>query len=425
MALIETGTCKISNINNKGLGVGSTEMGVVELPYTLPGDVVEFERHKYRYRSNCITKQITELGAKRENAPCEFFYSCGGCLLQHVTKENYLKIKLGFLENTLAENKIDTQIKPIVVIEPGNRRRVNMSFAKKNDRLFLGFFRFRSNQIINIDKCIAVVAEISEVIAPFSMVLKEILENGQKGEVFITKVENGIDIAFEICNHPKLCDIKRQLLLNFAQANGVIRLLFRYRKNSDIIFSSDVPFVTFDSVPVEIDSYGFLQASAVSDKVLTSLVLNFLDFYNCNTQIKVADLFCGYGTFTIPLSNNFTLHGFENETKSITALKKAVENTNRNISVYKRDLFTNPLSTNELNEYKFAVVNPPRSGMNVQAQQLSSSSIQRICYISCNVETFAQDAKNLISGGYKLVEIVPVDQFYWSPHLEVVALFAK
>jgi 23S rRNA (uracil1939-C5)-methyltransferase len=45
--------------------------------------------------------------------------------------------------------------------------------------------------------------------------------------------------------------------------------------------------------------------------------------------------------------------------------------------------------------------------------------------VSCNAETFARDARILVDGGYKPGAVTPVDQFLWSPHIELVAAFAR
>ncbi|MGV2432571.1 MAG UNVERIFIED_CONTAM: hypothetical protein LVQ98_04350 [Rickettsiaceae bacterium] len=68
---------------------------------------------------------------------------------------------------------------------------------------------------------------------------------------------------------------------------------------------------------------------------------------------------------------------------------------------------------------------PTRAGAEEQIKELAKTKNMRICYISCNPETFARDAEILQNNGYKLKSVTPVDQFYWSPHLEIVGYFEK
>ena len=46
-------------------------------------------------------------------------------------------------------------------------------------------------------------------------------------------------------------------------------------------------------------------------------------------------------------------------------------------------------------------------------------------YVSCNPVSFARDARMLVDAGFRLERILPVDQFLWSPHFELAALFRR
>jgi 23S rRNA (uracil1939-C5)-methyltransferase len=90
-----------------------------------------------------------------------------------------------------------------------------------------------------------------------------------------------------------------------------------------------------------------------------------------------------------------------------------------------RDLFRHPLAPAELDRFEAVVVNPPRQGSEAQARALAASSVRTIVAVSCNPATFARDARILIDGGYALTQVTPVDQFLFSPHLELVAKFQR
>jgi 23S rRNA (uracil1939-C5)-methyltransferase len=71
------------------------------------------------------------------------------------------------------------------------------------------------------------------------------------------------------------------------------------------------------------------------------------------------------------------------------------------------------------------VFDPPRAGAMFQSQQLAKSAISRVVGVSCNPATFARDARILIDGGFQLTDLTIVDQFIWSPHVELVARFER
>ena len=79
----------------------------------------------------------------------------------------------------------------------------------------------------------------------------------------------------------------------------------------------------------------------------------------------------------------------------------------------------------ELDAFDAVVLDPPRAGAAAQAVELGLSKVPRIVYGSCDPGSFARDARTLLDGGYRLERLLPVDQFLWSPHVELIALFAR
>ncbi|MDB5411532.1 MAG: ygcA, partial [Rhodospirillales bacterium] len=75
--------------------------------------------------------------------------------------------------------------------------------------------------------------------------------------------------------------------------------------------------------------------------------------------------------------------------------------------------------------YDSVVFDPPRIGAKTQAAALAASRVRRVVAVSCNPASFARDARILIAGGYRLVDVKPIDQFVWSPHIELVAGFER
>ncbi|MFO1146140.1 MAG: hypothetical protein U1E33_06155 [Rhodospirillales bacterium] len=88
-------------------------------------------------------------------------------------------------------------------------------------------------------------------------------------------------------------------------------------------------------------------------------------------------------------------------------------------------LFVRPFTPAELARYAAVVLDPPRAGARAQAAALAASVVPTVVYVSCNPATFARDARLLADGGYRLEEVTPVDQFLWSPHVELAAVFRR
>ena len=58
-----------------------------------------------------------------------------------------------------------------------------------------------------------------------------------------------------------------------------------------------------------------------------------------------------------------------------------------------------------------------------RAGQVRASA--RVAGVSCNPATFARDARILTDAGFTLARVLPVDQFLWSPHVELVGVFER
>lgn len=144
----------------------------------------------------------------------------------------------------------------------------------------------------------------------------------------------------------------------------------------------------------------------------------------------VVDLFAGCGTFTAALARKSSVLGVEGEPKSLAAIDRALREQGpalklKPVELVVRDLFRRPIHMSELLKTDALVFDPPRAGAAAQVEMLAASSVPVIVGVSCNPATFARDARVLIDGGYRLTRVTPVDQFLWSPHIELVGTFIK
>jgi len=138
----------------------------------------------------------------------------------------------------------------------------------------------------------------------------------------------------------------------------------------------------------------------------------------------VLDLFAGLGTFTFALARGGPVHAVEGDVRTAAALARAAADQ-PSVTVERRDLARNPLPASVLARCAAAVFDPPRAGAARQAEELAASAIETVVAISCNPATFARDATKLVGGGYRLERVTPVDQFVWTPHLELAAVFRR
>ena len=89
------------------------------------------------------------------------------------------------------------------------------------------------------------------------------------------------------------------------------------------------------------------------------------------------------------------------------------------------DLARRPMLSDEMKKVDVVVFDPPRAGAAEQAGEIARSTAARVIGVSCNPATFARDARTLIDAGFRLERVLPVDQFLWSPHVELVGVFSR
>jgi 23S rRNA (uracil1939-C5)-methyltransferase len=166
----------------------------------------------------------------------------------------------------------------------------------------------------------------------------------------------------------------------------------------------------------------FLQATAAGEEALAARVAAA-----CAKAAVIADLFCGVGPFALRLAEGARVRAYDAETAAVAALTKAAASTKglKPVTADTRDLFRRPLAPPELRDVDVAVFDPPRQGALAQARQLAASQVPVIVAVSCNPATFARDAQILIGSGYRIGTVEPIDQFKYSPHVELVARFER
>jgi len=242
--------------------------------------------------------------------------------------------------------------------------------------------------------------------------------------VQINLAENGLDVILEGAGEPDL-DLRMDIAA-FAEAQDVARICWQDIKLKnpyhEILCERRKPCVTFDGRQVFIPPGSFLQATESGEAALTRFMKQAL-----GDADRVVDIFAGCGTFTVALIGTHGVHAVEGDKEMVAALKSSAHQMGkiRALTTEVRDLFLRPLLPHELNNYDAVVIDPPRAGARDQIEEIAKSSIASLVMVSCNPATFARDARVLVDAGFIMGDILPVDQFLYSPHLEIIASFRR
>lgn len=406
-----------------GDGIGEYEGCAVYVPFTVVGDEITAEivtQRKDEIRARLI--ELRKAGLGRVAPACVHFGICGGCSLQHLAADDYAAFKRGILAQILRRLGCEDALQEMVLVGAGARRRVEVKIAMEKGVVKLGFHENRSHALVDVIACPVTRGEIIALFAPLRELIAGFKKPGQVKSIQLTQVEKGFDLLLVTASRLPAED--RTRLSAFAEKHHIIRIAEQVAEGDvQVIYRKGYVTASFADTEVELPAPAFLQATEEGQAGITDFILREMQ-----GRKRVLDLYCGCGTYSFPLQQSGSrVSAYEGSYEMVTAMQNAIRRhgLEEAMQVSQRDLFKNPVKAEEMRGFDGVVINPPRNGAESQAKQLAKSAVPKIVMISCNPATFERDAKHLLAGDYKLTSALPIDQFYWSAHLELVAAFER
>ena len=404
----------IARMGQRGDGIADTPAGLVYVPFTLPGEVVSAERiARHPDRRQLVT--VDEPSPDRVAPISPYFGICGGCALQHWALGRQQEWKRQRLIETLAKLGLQAEVTPTIDAHGEGRRRIVLHARRRGDVLEVGFAAARSHQIVAIDRCPILASSMSGAI-PAAWTVAEAIDSNRPLDIQVTATDAGLDI--DVRGSGQLSATQMAAVATLAGANGLARVT----RHGELVTQRAQPVVTMGSAQVPLPPGAFLQATVAGEETLARLVLEHI-----GSAKTVADLFCGVGPFALRLARIARITAADNDRPALDALDRAAASTSglKPIATHQRDLFRHPFTATELKSFAAVVFDPPRQGAEAQAHELAKSAVPIVVAVSCDAETFARDAKILAGGGYRPEAVTPIDQFRYSPHVEIVAKFVR
>jgi 23S rRNA (uracil1939-C5)-methyltransferase len=406
----------IDHVGHRGDGVSFVDGQAIYVPYTLGGETVEVaEMHGHPDRRKLLA---VETASPDRVAPfCPHFGVCGGCAIQHWRDGAYRAWKRGIVIETLRQAKLTCEIAELIDAHGAGRRRVTLhARLGTHDVLKVGFAAANSHDIIPVDRCPILDPTLAGALDAAWALAEPILRGGKPLDIQVTATKNGLDI--DVRGSGPLAPSMIATLSAIAEKHRLARLT----RHGELVLMRNAPIVTMGTAQVTLPPGSFLQATTAAEEMLASLVAE-----RCRKAKHAADLFCGVGPFALRLAAKTRVSAFDSDAGAVAALQKAASATPglKPVKAETRDLFRRPLMPMELRDYDVVIFDPPRQGAEAQAQQLATSKVPVVIGVSCNVATFARDARILVDGGYRLEGVTPVDQFRHTPHVELVARFSR
>lgn len=402
----------IDRLGHLGHGIAATPEGPLYVPGALPGEVVVGRHAGDRLEGLRILTPAPE----RVRPPCPHARTCGGCALQHAGDGFVARWKECVIAAALAAQGLAAPVRPILTSPPGTRRRATLAARRTKGGTLVGFHARASDTIVATPACHLLAPALIAALPAVAALTAEGASRSAVLAVTLTATDGGIDALVTGAEAP---DAARAARLAAIAANaGFARLTW----GDETLLHAAPPTVAFGPARVAPPPGAFLQATPEGEAALRGVVADATA-----GAARVADLFAGCGTFALPLAARTEVHAVEGEAAMLAALAHGARHVAglHRVTTEARDLFRNPLRADELNRFDAVVLDPPRAGAEAQARALAASGVARVAMVSCNPVSFARDARLLAAGGLRLELVQPVDQFRWSPHIELAAVFTR
>ena len=380
-------TLDIGSIANGGHFIARHNNQIIFVRHSIPGEKANVKitavNSKFAF-GDAI--EILKKSKDRVEAPCKYARpeGCGGCDFQHIKSQAQSILKRTVIQDQFKRIAKIEVIPELISTEPSNglnwRSRLNLSVSENKN---LGFRAYRSNKIIEVDECLIALKGIND------------------SEIFSKKWDNENNLKISYSSERDI---------NISQFGKTVSGSNNLRE-------------VVDDNKYEISPQSFWQSHKNAPRLLLEQVIKFA---NIKKSQKICDLYGGVGLFTLPISKltgeNGEVHLIEMDNICIKDASKMFGDV-KNIFIHHGKV---EQKLGSIKKIDTIILDPPRNGVSKQViNQMIEKKPKSIIYVSCNPSTLARDSKNLLDNKYALSNIVGLDLFPMTHHIECVAYFTK
>lgn len=368
---MEIENVKIENLDHLGRGIARIDNKITFIEKALTGEIVNIKiiSNNKKYNEAMITK-IIKKSKNRRKAPCPYYDLCGGCDLMHMSYEEELKFKRDKVINIL-KKYANIDINPEIIScdnEFNYRNKITLHY--KNNKF--GFYKNKTNEVIEIDKCLIAKDKINDIL-----------------------------------NKKSLFEKNKNIILR--------------TNDKKVIYKKD------DSLIKQINNYKFkisLNSFFQVNDYICSKLFNLIDNY-IEKDEKVLDLYSGVSTLSIVSSKNASkVIGIEsNKSASVDAIYNIELNHLNNVEAVHSKV--EDIIESIKRSFDTLIIDPPRKGMdNLTINFILNNIFKKIVYVSCDPMTLARDL-NILKKKYVIKDFKILDMFPNTHHVECVCVLNR
>ncbi|MDR2106204.1 MAG: 23S rRNA (uracil(1939)-C(5))-methyltransferase RlmD [Coriobacteriales bacterium] len=438
---------RIESLAYTGAGIAHLATGkTVFVRDGLPGDLVRILIQDERDRfARAAIDELLEPSPERVDPPCPYHASCGGCGLQRLSYDAQLRWKRRFVVDALKRigcfDDAEELVGSVVASKRpwGYRNRVEMEPLRRGKGLALGFHGVDDSAVVPVERCLLLPNGFAELPARLAGALSYALGgaavlDGQSAQssvlrrVGVRVSQTTGDVELALWTHPGPCNraFVAKVLADVLTNSSIVRVLTagalekRDIRKVEVLSGRGFWRENLGDFCYRVSAPSFFQVNSPVAALLIERVLADVE----PDGKRVADLYSGVGTFTLPLAQR------AQQVSAIEMVGSAIRDLRRNLD--DAGLDADALGGDverllpQVGTLDCAVVDPPRSGLAKGAlHAIVQAAPHTLVYVSCDPATLARDLRALVEQGYRLTSATPFDLFPQTWHIETVARLTR
>lgn len=384
---------KVEIIDTAYGGYGVAKEGkIIFVAHSVEGDVVDISINKEN-KNFCYANinSIIQPSKHRIKAKCKYAGICGGCVFNHIEYNKQLEIKKSIVLNSIRNIEYKNKINIIKSPNEHYRLRVNMIAQNGN----IGFYKFNTNEFVNIDECIILKEKL------FCKIKNFVNHSNITGNIYAIESNNDKTLSFADI-------IKQNKNIDTSYFDGIT---IKQKKKIKIYGIDKTNYNTyFGEVPLSHKSF-FQSNHYLLDEFQKSAVKYFNEY-----DKNIVELYAGSGFFSVAIKNKLESLNIDYKLISSEISSDAVKIAK---DIIKEDASETLKKINYNVDSLF--VDPPREGLDKKViENIIRIKPKKIIYISCNPMTFSRDI-NLLKEYYQLIDLNIIDMFPDTYHIELIS----
>ena len=437
----------ITDYTTQGQGIGHIEGVAVFIPNAIAGErvLVRIETVGKTWAAGKIT-QLLEKSPHRVNRQCPVAKLCGGCDFWHMDYPEETRLKADRVKNCLNRLAGERITEMPILAAPGcqgYRNKAQYPVASRKGRVYAGFFRAGTHEVVENSRCLILPEEsdrVKDAVVDYANRYRipaydEIAHTGLLRHIYVRRgAVSGQVLVCLVVNGRKLPHVPELLeALKGIPGFTTLVLSVNTRKGNAVLGEEFITLYgpgyiedTLCGLNFRLSPRSFYQVNHAQAQRLYQAAIGLADI---SKEDLVLDLYCGVGTITLAMA------GAAGKVIGVEVVPQAIEDARDNAQrngIGNAEFFCGDAGTAALALEAQGIrpdvitVDPPRKGLNADTiEAITRMAPKRLVYVSCDPATLARDVALLKERGFRVEKAMAADLFPRCSHVETVVLLSK